>query len=94
MEVIANSELRNLRLRNDHSLFTTILGVLGLNVAKCSRDRESSGDHAMRTKDDLLLHLLCSWNSHLMNRLGLIYSATILVDARDFIVFVGAMISR
>lgn len=37
MEVIANRELRNLRLCYDDTLLATILRVLGLNITKRSR---------------------------------------------------------
>ncbi len=94
MEVVSNRKLRYFRLSNNHTFFTPILGVLGLDVTKSARHREPSRNHSMRPQNEVLLWLVFSWQSHILDRLSLVNAASILDDPLHFILFVGSMVSR
>ena len=47
MEIISDGELANLRLSYDYAILSTVLRVLGLNIAEGARDGESAWDDTM-----------------------------------------------
>ncbi len=61
MEIVSNWKLRYFRLSNNDTFFTSILGVLGLDVTKSARHRKPSWNHSMRPQNEVLLWLVFSW---------------------------------
>jgi len=94
VEVLADGELRDLRLGDNHSFFASVFGMLCLDVAKGSRDREPARDHSVWAKNVVLLRLILARHLNLLNRLCLIDATSILDDTLHFILFIWTVIPR